>query len=92
MTARVSWRASGGERTRRVALAVVAAPAALGPADDGTTAAAALARARRGEALVYAGDFQNARQLLAAMGRRLARPRPPTRRATRPRCSARSAS
>ena len=41
------------------------------PADDRTQAGAAVARARKGEALVYAGDFQNARQLLAAMGRRL---------------------
>jgi SAM-dependent methyltransferase len=34
---------------------------------------------RSGEALVYTGDFQNARQLLAAMGRRLAG-RPPAAR------------
>lgn len=48
------------------------APGRLGAADDTTTADAALARARRGEALVYRGDYRNARQLLAAMGRRLA--------------------
>jgi SAM-dependent methyltransferase len=53
----------------------VRAPARYGPADDRTTAAVALARARRGEGLVYAGDYHNARQLLSAMGRRLrARP------------------
>jgi methylase of polypeptide subunit release factors len=46
-------------------------PTRLGPADDRTTATAALARARQGEALVYRGDYRNARQLLAAMGRRL---------------------
>jgi methylase of polypeptide subunit release factors len=46
-------------------------PARAGPAGDETRAAAALARARAGEALVHGGDFHNARQLLAAMGRRL---------------------
>ena len=51
------------------------APGKLGPADDRTTAAAALARAKQGETLVYRGDFRNARQLLAAMGRRLSTPR-----------------
>ncbi len=50
-------------------------PRRLGPAGDATGAAAALALARRGEGLVYAGDYHNARQLLAAMGRRLARRR-----------------
>jgi SAM-dependent methyltransferase len=47
-------------------------PARAGPADDATRASAALARARSGEALVFRGDFHGARQLLAAMGRRLA--------------------
>jgi len=41
---------------------------------DATAAAEALALVRRGEALVYAaGDYRNARQLLAAMSRRLER-------------------
>jgi len=48
------------------------------PADDRTTAAVATARAKKGEALAYTGDFQNARQLLAAMGRRLAPRSAPT--------------
>jgi methylase of polypeptide subunit release factors len=39
--------------------------------DDRTTAAAALAQVRGGAALIYRGDYRNARQLLAAMGRRL---------------------
>jgi methylase of polypeptide subunit release factors len=47
-------------------------PGRLGRADDRTTAAAALTRAKQGETLVYRGDYRNARQLLAAMGRRLA--------------------
>ncbi len=51
-------------------------PARLGAADDRTTAAAALAQVRRGEGLVYHGDYRNARQLLAAMGRRLGRDAP----------------
>jgi SAM-dependent methyltransferase len=49
-------------------------PRRTGAAGDATTAAEALARVRRGEQLVYAsGDYHNARQLLAAMGRRLGR-------------------
>jgi SAM-dependent methyltransferase len=48
-------------------------PRRTGAAGDDTPAAAALARVRRGETLVYAqGDYHNARQLLAALGRRLA--------------------
>ena len=52
------------------------APGRVGAADDATTAAAALASVRRGEALLYHGDYRNARQLLAAMGRRLGRSAP----------------
>lgn len=40
--------------------------------DDRTNAAAAMALVRGGAALIYRGDYRNARQLLAAMGRRLA--------------------
>jgi SAM-dependent methyltransferase len=39
---------------------------------DRTNAAAAMALVRGGAALIYRGDYRNARQLLAAMGRRLA--------------------
>jgi methylase of polypeptide subunit release factors len=46
-------------------------PAQLLPVDDRLTAAEALKRTRRGEFLLYQGDFHNAKQLLAAMGRRL---------------------
>ena len=38
---------------------------------DQTTAAHALARTRKGVGLLYKGDYHSARQLLAAMGRRL---------------------
>ncbi len=53
-------------------------PARVGAADDRTRADAALRRMRAGESLLYGGDFHNARQLLAALGRRLA-PRPDPR-------------
>jgi SAM-dependent methyltransferase len=52
--------------------ALASPPKRVGPADDRTTADDALRRIRAGESLLYAGDFQNARQLLAALGRRLA--------------------
>ncbi len=64
------WRSGSGERRGSWLSPFAAPPERLGAADDRITAAAALGRVRRGEALVYAGDFRNARQLLAAMGRR----------------------
>ncbi len=51
-------------------------PLAAVPADDTTRADDALRRARTGTALAYEGDWHNARQLLAAMGRRLRPIRP----------------
>ncbi len=48
-------------------------PERLTPVDDRLTADAALKRLRRGEYLLYTGDFHNAKQLLAALSRRLAR-------------------
>ncbi|WNG51045.1 class I SAM-dependent methyltransferase [Archangium minus] len=59
-----SWRSESDE----------SAPSRLSPVDDRLTADAALRRVRRGEHLLYTGDFQNAKQLLAAMGRRLPAP------------------
>jgi SAM-dependent methyltransferase len=44
-------------------------------ADDRTAADGAFRRIRAGEALLYGGDWHNARQLLAALGRRLPQPR-----------------
>jgi SAM-dependent methyltransferase len=76
VTGAVAWRVAGVERTGAWLSTASEPPGRIGEADDGTTAAAALARARRGEALVYGGDFRNARQLLAAMARRLAGRRP----------------
>jgi SAM-dependent methyltransferase len=76
VSATVAWRQGGVERKGTWLSPSSPPPARAGEADDRTTAARALARVRGGEALVYTGDFQNARQLLAAMGRRLAG-RPP---------------
>jgi SAM-dependent methyltransferase len=70
----IRWREGTSERTGRWLSPGVAAPSDIGAADDGTTAALALARVRRGEALLYGGDYRNARQLLAAMARRLEHP------------------
>lgn len=70
----IRWREGTSERSGRWLSPGAPAPADLGTAGDATTAAAALARARRGEALVYSGDWRNARQLLAAMARRLEGP------------------
>jgi len=55
------------------------APARAARVGDDTRAAVALGRARAGEGLAFFGDWHGARQLLAAMGRRLdpARPRRP---------------
>jgi SAM-dependent methyltransferase len=50
------------------------APARLSPVDDRLNANEALKRVRRGEYLLYTGDFHNAKQLLGAIGRRLSLP------------------
>lgn len=47
------------------------APAALSEVDDQLKADEALKRVRKGEFLKYTGTFQNAKQLLSAMSRRL---------------------
>ena len=47
------------------------APARLASVDDRLTADVALKRVRRGEHLLYTGDFHNAKQLVGAMARRL---------------------
>lgn len=57
------WRSQSG----------VAAPRRVVLADDTLTADAAYRLACEGTALLWRGDFQNARQLLQAMGRRLDR-------------------
>ncbi|MFI6504202.1 methyltransferase [Nonomuraea typhae] len=63
---RAAWRsATGAPEPERVVLA-----------DDTTKADAAHRLAAEGVALLWTGDFHNARQLLRAMDRRCARPRP----------------
>jgi SAM-dependent methyltransferase len=59
-------------RTAAWLSASASVPKRVGRADDRTTADDALRRIRAGESLLYEGDFRNARQLLAALGRRLA--------------------
>jgi len=66
----VAWREGAAERQGSWLSPGSGAPARIGPADDRTTAREALARVRRGEALLYRGDYHNARQLLAALRRR----------------------
>lgn len=51
------------------------APEKLSEVDDSLKADDALRRVRKGEFLLYRGDFHNARQLIGAMGRRLPTPR-----------------
>jgi SAM-dependent methyltransferase len=68
----LAWREGAVERRGAWLSPTVPPPARIGPSDDRTTAREALARVRRGEALLYRGDYQNARQLLAALGRRVA--------------------
>lgn len=66
----VTWREGEAERRGAWLSPSSPPPGRTGRADDRTTAREALARIRRGEALVYRGDYHNARQLLAALGRR----------------------
>ncbi len=64
-----------GTRAARWLSGTASPPRRVGPAGDATRADEALRRIRSGEALLYQGDWRNARQLLAALGRRLS-PRP----------------
>lgn len=61
---RALWRAESAPPPRRIALA-----------DDATRADAAFRQCAEGTALLYRGDYHNARQLLAAMGRRVKPPK-----------------
>lgn len=53
------------------------APASVVTGDDSMTAETALRLASTGTAILWTGDFHNAKQLLAAMGKRLGTPVPP---------------
>jgi methylase of polypeptide subunit release factors len=67
----LSWHEGGAERSAEWLSPSSPPPSRLGMADDRTRAAVALARIRSGESLIYRADYHNARQLLAALGRRL---------------------
>jgi methylase of polypeptide subunit release factors len=69
----VMWREAGEERRAAWLSESVPLPRRAIGADDTTSADAAYRRARAGDALVYRGDWHNARQLLAAMARRIPR-------------------
>ncbi len=58
------WRSEGGR----------AVPARIEPVEDTLTADHAFRLASEGTGLLWRGDFQNARQLLQALGRRLDKP------------------
>lgn len=75
----ISWTEDGEPRCARWrSESGVAPPARVVVADDRITADAAYRLACEGTAMLWRGDFQNARQLLQAMGRRIDRkPRKP---------------
>lgn len=71
----VRWLEAGIEQTARWrSEAGVAPPEKILPADDTLTADAAYRLAREGTALLWRGDYQNARNLLQALARRADRP------------------
>ncbi|MFC0402236.1 methyltransferase [Paraburkholderia rhizosphaerae] len=79
----ISWpEADGPQSARWRSEAGVPPPKRVVIADDRTTADSAYRLACEGTALLWRGDFQNARQLLQAMSRRLERK--PPKRATSP--------
>lgn len=70
----VAWRDDAGEHSARWrSEAGAPAPKRIVPADDRMTADAAYRCACEGTALLWRGDFQNARQLLQAVARRIER-------------------
>lgn len=70
----LAWDASGRPRRARWRSESQAVPAALATADDTLAANAAFRLVSEGTALVWTGDFQNARHLLQALQRRVDRP------------------
>ena len=70
----VSWEESGQPRRARWRSESQAAPATLVAVDDTLTANAAYKLVNDGTGLLWRGDFQNARQLLQALARRVDKP------------------
>lgn len=76
----ISWVEAGETRTARwQSEAGASPPKRVMIADDTLTADAAFRLASEGTALLWRGDFQNARQLLQALARRTDKPRKPPR-------------
>jgi methylase of polypeptide subunit release factors len=72
----IVWEADGSEqRARYVSARGSSAPSRAISANDETTADDAFRAASQGTALVWSGDYHNARQLLQAMARRFDRKR-----------------
>jgi methylase of polypeptide subunit release factors len=70
----VRWVEAGNERWARwLSETRATPPARVVPADDALSADAAFRTASQGTALLWRGDFRNARQLLDALGRRVDR-------------------
>jgi methylase of polypeptide subunit release factors len=70
----IRWVEAGDERWARwLSETRGRAPARVVPADDAVSADAAFRMASQGTALLWRGDFRNARQLLDALGRRVDR-------------------
>jgi methylase of polypeptide subunit release factors len=70
----LGWEESGQPHRARWRSESQPAPAAIVPADDTLTANAAYKLACEGTALLWRSDFQNARQLLQALSRRVDKP------------------
>ncbi len=70
----VTWEESGGTHRARWRSESQGVPATLLPVDDTLTANAAFKLVSEGTGLLWRGDFQNARQLLQALARRVDKP------------------
>jgi len=70
----ITWEESGAPQRARWRSESQAVPAALLPVDDTLTANVAFRLASEGSGLLWRGDFQNGRQLLQALGRRVDKP------------------
>lgn len=75
MAGELEWTEEGPRKARWISESGAAPPTRVRVVDDRLPADAALKLLRRGEALLYRGDFRNARQLLASVGRRVGRER-----------------
>ena len=74
----IAWERDGaGHRARFVSVRGTPAPKRAVDANDETKADAAFRLASQGTALLWSGDYHNARQLLQALGRRIDRKRRP---------------